>query len=144
MPKQIFVNIPVQNVQKSTAFYEALGFVKNMQFSDDKTSCMIWSDEIYFMLLNHEFYNKFTSKKIPDLSQTSSVLLSISLDSKEAVQKFADTAKTNGGDYFEAEPNKGLDFMFGLEVTDLDGHTLEPFFMDMSKMPTESTVASGE
>ena len=62
-------------------------------------------------------------------------MIALSLGSKEEVQKFADIAKTNGGDYFEAEPNKGLDFMFGLEVTDLDGHTLEPFYMDMSKFP---------
>lgn len=88
------------------------------------------------MLLTHDFYTKFTSKIIIDGATTTGALISLSMDSKEEVQKFADIAKENGGSYFEAEPNKGLDFMFGLEVSDLDGHTLEPFFMDVSKFPS--------
>lgn len=133
MPKQIFVNLPVKDLQKSTEFYQALGFTLNPDFSNEEASSMVFSENIVIMLLTHDFYTKFTSKKIPDLTQTSSALIALSMDSREAVQSFADIAKANGGDYFEAEPNKGLDFMFGLEVTDLDGHTLEPFFMDISQ-----------
>jgi uncharacterized protein len=135
MSKQIYLNLPVKDLVASTAFYEALGFVKNTQMSDTNGSCMNWSEEIVIMLLTHEFYAKFTKKTIPDLTQTSSCLISLTMDSKDAVQQFADVAKTNGGSYFEAEPNKELDFMFTLEVTDLDGHTLEPFYMDISKFP---------
>lgn len=137
MPKQVFINLPVKDLPKATQFYQALGLVKNNDFSNETASCMIFSDEIYFMLLTHDFYSKFTSKSIPDLTKTSSALIALSMDSNEAVQKFADTAKANGGSYFEAEPNIGLDFMFGLEVTDLDGHTLEPFFMDITKFPQQ-------
>jgi uncharacterized protein len=135
MSKQIYLNLPVKDVAAATKFYEALGFTKNLQFSDENASSMKWSEDIIFMLLTHDFYSKFTTKTIPDLTKNSTVLISLSLDSKEEVQKFADIAKANGGSYFEAEPNKGLDFMFGLEVTDLDGHTLEPFFMDITKFP---------
>ena len=135
MPKQIYLNLPVKDVVKSTAFYTALGFKLNPNFSNADASAMIWSKDILFMLLTHDYYKKFTNKTIPDLSQNSACLIALSLDSKEEVQKFADVAKENGGDYFQAEPNKDLDFMFGLEVTDLDGHTLEPFFMDISKFP---------
>ena len=134
MPKQVYINLPVSNVAKSTEFYTALGFIKNVDWSNADASCMVFSDTIYFMLLSHEFYSKFTNKSIPDLTQTSSVLISLSFDSKEEVQKFADTAKSLGGSYFIAEPNKELDFMFCLEVTDLDGHTIEPTFMDISKL----------
>ena len=135
MSKQVYINLPVKDLNKSTEFYTALGFTKNADWSNNDASCMVFSEHIFIMLLTHEFYSKFTTKAIPDLIQTSSTLIALSMDSKEGVQNFADTAKANGGSYFEAEPNKGLDFMFGLEVTDLDGHTLEPFFMDMSKLP---------
>ncbi len=138
MPKQIYINLPVADVAKSTEFYTALGFTKNADWSNADASCMIFSDTIYFMLLSHEFYSKFTSKTIPDLTQTSSALISLSFDSREEVQKFADTAKALGGSYFVAEPNKELDFMYCLEVTDLDGHTIEPTFMDMTKIPSET------
>ena len=136
MSKQVYINLPVKDLTKSTEFYTALGFTKKSDWSNDDASCMMFSEQIYIMLLTHNFYSKFTSKTIPDLTQASSVLIALSMDSREQVQKFADIAKANGGSYFEAEPNKGLDFMFGLEVTDLDGHTLEPFFMDLSKLPT--------
>jgi uncharacterized protein len=137
MPKQIFFNLPVKDLNKSTKFYQALGFEINLQFSDNNASCMKWSEDIMFMLLTHDFYAKFTNKTIPDLTQNSACLIALSMNSKEEVQRFADIAKQNGGSYFEAEPNKGLDFMFGLEVTDLDGHTLEPFFMNITKFPKE-------
>jgi predicted lactoylglutathione lyase len=135
MSRQVYINLPVKDLSASTKFYQDLGFTLNPDFSDENASAVTWSDDIIFMLLTHDFYKKFTSKNIPDLTQNTACLIAISLDSREAVQKFADTAKANGGSYFEAEPNKGLDFMFGLEVTDLDGHTLEPVFMDLSKLP---------
>jgi uncharacterized protein len=136
MSKQIYVNLPVKDLNKATAFYTALGFTKNPDFSDENASAMLWSEGIVFMLLKHDFYSKFTDKKIADTNKTTAALIALSCESKEAVQAFADTARAQGGSFFEAEPNKGLDFMLGLEVTDLDGHTLEPFFMDLSKLPT--------
>ena len=137
MSKQIYLNLPVKDLTKATKFYENLGFVKNVEFSDLHASCMNWSEEIMIMLLTYEYYTKFTNKIIPDLSQTSSCLISLLMESKEDVEKFAKIAQDNGGSFFEAEPNKDLGFMYGLEVTDLDGHTLEPFFMDMTKFPKE-------
>jgi uncharacterized protein len=134
-----FINLPVKDLQKSTEFYTALGFTLNPQFSDQNASAMIFDDHIVFMLLTHEFYAKFTTKTIADTTKTSAVLISLNMDSKEKVQKFADIAKANGGSYFMAEPNKEMgDMMFCYEVTDLDGHALVPTFMDMSKFPSAS------
>jgi uncharacterized protein len=134
-----FINLPVKDLQKSTDFYTALGFKLNPQFSDQNASAMIFDDNLVFMLLTHEFYSKFTTKTIADTTKTSAVLVSLGMDSKEKVQKFADTAKSNGGSYFMAQPNKEMgDMLFGYEVTDLDGHALEPTFMDMSKFPPAS------
>ncbi|MFA7285669.1 MAG: VOC family protein [Candidatus Paceibacterota bacterium] len=135
--KKIYVNLPVINLEKSTAFYEALGFTKNPDFSNNDASCMVWSDNILFMLLKHDFYQKFLQgKTIAHTQINSGVLLALEMSSREDVDKFASIAKDNGGSFFEAEPNKGLDFMYGLEVSDPDGNTMEPFFMDLSKVPT--------
>jgi predicted lactoylglutathione lyase len=131
MPKQIYVNLPVSDLATSTAFYEALGFVKNPTFSDEKASSMMWSDTIVVMLLTQDFYQKFLGgKTIADTKSTNSVLLSLSFDSKEAVQQFADTAKQNGGDYYQVDMGVPAEMMFGYEVHDLDGHTWEPMWMN--------------
>lgn len=139
MAKQIYINLPVSDLAKSTAFYEKLGFVKNPMFSDDKASGMGWSDEIVVMLLSHEFYKTFLKgKTIADAKQTSSVLLALSFESKEAVQHFADTAKANGGDYYRVDTGVPDDMMFGYEVVDPDGHVWEPMWMNPSFVPQES------
>jgi predicted lactoylglutathione lyase len=66
MAKQVFINLPVNDLQKSIAFYEAIGFTNNPQFTDETAVCMIWSDSIYIMLLTHEKLKQFTSKTIVD------------------------------------------------------------------------------
>lgn len=130
MSKQIYINLPVTDLAKSTAFYEALGFVKNPMFSDENASAMQWSDDIVVMLLVHDFYKKFPrNREIADTKKTSSVLLALSFDSKEDVQKFADTAKANGGDYYRVDMGMSEDAMFGYEVEDPDGHIWEPLWM---------------
>lgn len=136
MTKQIFVNLPVADLAKSTAFYEALGFEKNPGFSDENASSMMWSDEIVVMLITKGFYRTFIAgKEIIDAKTTSGVLLALSLDSKEAVQQFADTAKANGGDYYKAGPEMPEDMMFGYEVSDPDGHVWEPIWMNQNFTP---------
>lgn len=131
MAKQVFINFPVSDLEASTKFYEALGFTKYEGFSDENASSMQWTEDIVFMLLRRDFYATFLEgKSVADTQATSGALVALSMDSKEDVQKFADTAKANGGDYFVAGPNKNLDFMFGYEVHDLDGNTLEPVWMD--------------
>lgn len=130
MSKQVFINLPVADLAKSTAFYEALGFTLNPMFTDENASCVTWSDEIIVMLLTRDFYKRFIrNKSIIDAKTTSGVLLAIGLDSKEAVQKFADTAKANGGDYYKIDMGVPDDQMFGYEVEDLDGNHWEPIWM---------------
>jgi uncharacterized protein len=136
MTKQVFINIPVSDLAASTAFYEALGFTKNSDFSDGSASSMMWSDDIIFMLLTKDFYKKFIGEKeVADTMTTSSALLCLSLDSKEAVQEFADTAKANGGNYFHVEMGAPEDMMFGYEVEDPDGNHLEPVWMNPDFTP---------
>ncbi len=140
MSKQIYVNLPVSDLAGSTAFYEALGFKKNPVFSNDQASGMMWSDDIVVMLLKHDFYKKFLrGKDIADTAKTNGVLLALSLDSKEAVQRFADAAKQNGGDYYQVDMGVPADQMFGYEVVDLDGHGWEPIWMSPDFDPSANT-----
>ena len=130
MSKQIYVNLPVTDLSQATPFYEALGFIKQQAFSNELASGMKWSDDIFVMLLTHDFYKKFIKgKAIADPTKVSGVLLAISLDSKEAVQTFADTAKQNGGDYYHVDMGAPEDQMFGYEVQDPDGNGWEPIWM---------------
>lgn len=132
MSTMVFVNFPVTDVKRSTEFYEKLGFKQNVDFSNDETSSMVWDDTFWIMLLNHDFYSKFIKdKKIADAKTTSGALIAFSMESADAVKKFGETAKANGGDFYKVDMGIPEDMMFGLEVQDPDGNTLEPNWMKM-------------
>lgn len=133
--KQVYINIPVSDLVKSTAFYEDLGFTKNTMFSNDQTgNALQWSEDIVFMLLTREFFKTFIGdKEVADTKTTAALTVALNLDSKEAVDIFAETAKANGGDHYRVVMPGTEDFMYGYEVLDLDGNILEPLFMDISK-----------
>ncbi|MBO0469425.1 glyoxalase [Enterococcus sp. DIV0242_7C1] len=132
MATMVFVNFPVSDVKRATEFYEKLGFKKNEEFSNEEASSMVWDDNFWIMLLNHDFYSKFIKEKtIADARTTSGVLVSFSMESADAVKKFGETAKANGGDFYKVDMGIPEDQMYGLEVQDLDGNTLEPTWMQM-------------
>jgi predicted lactoylglutathione lyase len=133
MAKQVFINLPVNDLQKSIAFYEAIGFTNNPQFTDETAACMIWSDTIYIMLLTHDKLKQFTSKTIVDAKNAVEVSISLSLENNDEVNAFAEKALEAGG----REPSDPQDygFMYQRGVEDPDGHHLEVFYMDMSKFP---------
>ncbi|MGX7394529.1 VOC family protein [Carnobacterium mobile] len=132
MATMVFVNFPVSDLKRSTAFYEKLGFTQNKEFSTDEAVSMVWDDHFWIMLLNHEFYSRFIKDKtIADTKTTSSALIAFSMESADAVKKFAETAKANGGDFYTVDMGIPEDQMFGLEVEDPDGNILEPNWMAM-------------
>lgn len=132
MSKMIFVNLPVADLQASMAFYEALGFENNKQFTDDTAACMVWSDAIYVMLLTHDKWNSFTSRPIPPAT-SSEVMLALSCDSREVVDLLNDTATKNGGTA-DINPKQDLGFMYNRALADLDGHVWEMFWMNPEAM----------
>lgn len=136
MAKMIFVNLPVADVARATAFYEALGFSRNAMFSNDQASAMVWSEAINVMLLDTAFYATFTDKALIDARTTSGVLLVLSSDSRAAVDAFTDAAIAAGGR--ETREPQDLGFMYGRAIEDLDGHVWEPSFMDMAAAPGTS------
>ena len=140
MAKMIFVNLPVTDLERSMAFYEAVGFTNNPMFTNDQAAAMAWSDEIVVMLLTHGFWKTFTDKAIPDARATAQVLLCLSQDSREAVDAIVSKA-VNAGGRSEPTPNQDMGFMYGRSFEDPDGHIWENVFMDMSAVPAGETVA---
>jgi uncharacterized protein len=138
MSKQIYVNIITKDLTKSTEFYQAIGFVKNQQFSGDTASAMEWSENIIFMILTEEFAKNFDDGKVmADQKKSVSAFYALTCESKEEVNVFCEKAKNNGGRVYHNKFNEenASEFMYSLEVEDPDGYILEPFFMDLSKFP---------
>lgn len=128
--RMIFVNLPVADLEASTRFYTALGFKKNPEFSDDTTSCMIVSEHIYVMLLNHVRFRSFINGDISDARSTKEVLNTLSAASRAEVDDFKAKALGAGGG--EWKPNMEFGPMYGTSFQDLDGHVWEVMYMDMT------------
>jgi predicted lactoylglutathione lyase len=136
MAKQIFINLAVKDLQKSMDFYTALGFTNNPQFSDDTGKCMVWSENIFVMILTHEKFASFATKPLADTKSNLAGLFSLSLDSIEEVNNIMTNGLNAGG----TEPTelKDYGFMQLRTIEDFDGHTWEIFFMDNTKLPQQS------
>ena len=130
MPQMIFLNLPVTDLAKSKAFYEAVGAANNPAFTDDTAACMVVEEgSIHVMLLTHEKWATFTSKAIPDAHTTAQVLICVSADSREAVDGQVDKAVKAGGKA-DPTPTQDYGFMYGRSFEDPDGHIWEVMWMD--------------
>lgn len=129
MAQLIFINLPVADLPRSIAFYEAVGATKNPMFSDDTAACMVVSDVIHVMLLTYDKWRTFTDRTIPDAHASAQVLLCLSRDSREAVDAVVAQAGAAGG---KIDPNATQDygFMYGRSYADPDGHIWEVMWMD--------------
>lgn len=135
MAKQIFINLAVTDLQKSMDFYTALGFTNNPQFSDDSGKCMVWSENIFVMILTHDKFKTFATKPIADTKATVAGLFSLSVDSLDEVNKIVDSGLKAGGK--EPGEMKDYGFMQQRTIEDFDGHTWEVFYMDITKFPAQ-------
>jgi len=133
MSKQIFVNLPVADLPKSLAFFEALGFPRNPQFVDDTAACIVVSDTISVMLLTHDRFRSFTPKAICDTSKAVEVLLNLRCESRDEVDGLVAKALAAGGSTYD-EP-EDLGFMYSHSFVDPDGHGWGLFHM--SAMPAQ-------
>ena len=143
MTQMIFVNLPVADLTRSKAFYEALGFRNEPKFTNDMAAAMVLSDTITVMLLTHDFWSTFTEKRRVDAKVEAQVLLCISRDDRDAVDAITESAAKAGG---RADPCPAQDhgFMYGRSFEDPDGHIWEPMWMSaeaVEKGPMEMTDA---
>jgi len=135
MTRMIFVNLPVADLTQAKAFYEAIGFTNNPQFSDETGACMVLSDTINVMLLTHDKWRSFTDRPIPPAT-SSEVMLAVSCDSREAVDALNEAAAAHGG-IADVNPAQDLGFMYNRSFADPDGHLWEMAWMDMAAMAGE-------
>ncbi|WP_339242910.1 VOC family protein [Paenibacillus sp. FSL R5-0517] len=133
--KQIFVNLPVQDLKKSVEFFTKVGFEFEANFTDESATCMIIGENIYAMLLVEERFQSFISKKISNAAETTEVIVALSVDSREQVDVIVQAALNAGGKPSNEPQNHG--FMYGWSFQDLDDHLWEVSYMDISAFPSE-------
>lgn len=142
MARMIFINLPVADVAKATAFYEAIGFEKNPQFSGEHASSMMWSDTIVVGILDKAFYATLTPKPIIDAHRMSGVLIALSFDSRAEVDAITQAAIAAGGR--EAHGPEDHGFMYSRAFEDLDGHGFGPMWMDIDAAVAANDSAQGD
>lgn len=133
MASKIFLNLPVANLERSIEFFTHLGFSFNPQFTDDKATCMIVSEQIFVMLLTGERFRDFTTKEICDTETFAEMIIAIDVESREAVNDIADKAMAAGG--LEPRPTQDYGWMYLRSFQDPDGHLWEVFYMDENAAP---------
>ncbi len=136
MFRTITVSLPVADLKASKAFYTALGFVNNPQFTDETAAFMMWSESINVMLVTHAKWRTFTTRPIPP-NTSSEVGLAVSCDSREEVDAMNKAASENGG-AADINPVEDYEFMYGRDFADPDGHVWGAKWMDMSAMPSSN------
>ena len=134
MPTSIFINVPIRDLAASMAYYKALGFDHNPQFTDETAASIVISDTIYLMVLTHEKFKQFSPLPIPDPKEQTQALYALSRESREAVDEIADAGIAAGGTEIRDPQDHG--FMYARAVADIDGHVWEYVYMDMSQFPS--------
>ncbi len=120
MNKQIFLNVPVADLPRSMAFFQALGYAHNPQFTGDTAACIVISETISLMLLTHAKFREFTPKAVCDTSKAVEVLFSLSCESRQEVDELVAKALAAGGTTYDKPEDFG--FMYTHSFVDLDGH----------------------
>ncbi|MBT2731144.1 VOC family protein [Carnobacterium sp. ISL-102] len=131
----IYVNLPVKDLSRSIAFFKALGFESNEEFTDDKGASLVMNESIFVMLLTEEFFASFTHQQIADISKENEVILALQVESKEEVDELVNKAIEHGAqDKTTALSEEEEAMMYYRRIKDLDGHLWEIMYMDMSAM----------
>lgn len=128
MTTQIFVNLPVKNLNQSIQFFTQLGYAFNPQFTDETATCMIVSDDIFVMLLTEAKFITFTPNTMCDATKSTEVLLCLSCDSRKKVDEMVNNAVAAGGTTYNEPQDHG--FMYAHGYQDLDGHIWELIYME--------------
>lgn len=136
MSRKLFVNLPVANLDASVAFFTALGFEFDANFTDENATRMLVNEHTSVMLLVHKRFSDFTDKTIIDATTHTEALFALSADSREEVDRLVDTALANGGSKGQQDP-QDHGFMYGNSFHDVDGHNWEVMWMDPAGFPQD-------
>jgi predicted lactoylglutathione lyase len=136
-----FLNLPVTDLKRATAFYEAVGATRNPQFSDHTASCMVISEAIYVMLTTHDKFRHFTPKPIADAKTSNQALFCLSADSRNEVDEIVGKAQAAGA-VADPSPIDDYGFMYGRSFEDPDGHMWGVNWLDIAAMPAKPAMAN--
>lgn len=141
MAKNIFVNLPVADLQRSIEFFDHLGFAFSDQFTTETTAAMVFSSNIFVILMTHDRFSQFTSRDISDGHTCTEVLVALSADTRKEVDDTVATAISNGA----VEARRALDhgWMYGRSFHDLDGHIWETVWMDKEYVSARDSPTVG-
>ena len=134
--QQIFVNLPIKNMERSQAFFKSLGYSFNPQFTSEQGASLVLGENLFAMLLVEPFFQTFTKKKIADATQSVEVLVCLSCSSRAEVDELVQKALAAGGKTPNAPQDHG--FMYAHSFEDLDGHVWELVYMDPNAVPPQA------
>lgn len=136
MVKQIFVNLPIKDLEKTKEFWTSLGFSFNLQFTDEKAGALVLGENIFAMLITEPFYKTFIAQKeISDSFKTSEVINAIAVETKEEVDELVEKALKAGATTYRGTDDYG--WMYNRNFQDIDGHLWEVVYLDLSKLPKD-------
>ncbi|SHM43613.1 VOC family protein [Actinacidiphila paucisporea] len=127
MASKMFVNLPVQDLPASKAFFEALGFTFDPDFTDEKAACMVVGESNFVMLLTEAYFTSFTGRPVSDTAASTEVIVAVSQDTAEAVDRMGAAASAAGGE--AAKHTQEASPMYTRAFRDLDGHLWEVFHL---------------
>jgi uncharacterized protein len=128
MPTQIFVNLPVKDLERSVEFFSRLGYTFNPQFTDRNATCMIVGENIFVMLLMESYFKTFTPKAVADAKSSTEAIVALSAASRDDVNRIVELALAGGARRYAEPADHGFMYQWGFE--DLDGHIWEHLWMD--------------
>ncbi len=133
MANQIFVNLPVQDLDRSVRFFRSLGYAFDPRFTNENGTCLVLGESLFAMLLLPSFFETFTAKPTSDARKSSEVIVALQVESRGEVDRIVDAALAAGATSLREPQDHG--FMYLRSFEDPDGHLWEHFWMDASKMP---------
>jgi uncharacterized protein len=128
MVSNIFVNLPVTDLERTKRFFADLGFTFNPHFTDEKAACMVMGENLFAMLLVRPFFQTFTPKAVADAKKSSEVLVALSVESRNKVDELVDKALKAGAGFVRPPEDHG--WMYSRSFEDPDGHIWEFFWAD--------------
>jgi uncharacterized protein len=128
MQNQVFINLAVNDLEKSTNFFTKLGFKFNEHFADETANCLIIGNNIYITLIAREYFGTFTNKAVCDSRQSAEVIITLAVESREKVDELVDTALTNGG--MAPHPTQEYSWIYSRSFEDIDGHVWEVMYLN--------------
>lgn len=140
----IFVNLPSGDLERSKAFYTALGCEINPLFTDENAACVVWDENTYFMMLSRSYFPEFSAKSLIDPQSHIQTLVAFMFDSRDKVDSVVSAGLGAGGT--EGREPQDLGFMYQRSLDDPDGNTLEFGYMDpkAAEMGPEAFLAEGD